>query len=417
MASPKLGSGRKKPDANAPVIMQIIPSLGAGGAEQGCVDVAAELVRAGATSIIVSNGGHRIPEILRSGTQHINMSVDTKNPYILWRNSKKLRKLINKLNVDIVHVRSRAPAWSAYWACKGTKARFMTTCHAPYNFKEGFWGRMKQRYNASIAKGERVIAISHFVAEYLRKNYEIDPRNIRVIHRGIALEKFHPTAVSGERMIKLSREWRLPDGMNIVMMPGRLTRWKGHHVLIDAMARLKRPDTICVLIGSDQGRKEYRTELEETVKEKGLEGQIRIVDHCSDMPAAYAMATVVVSASIDPEGFGRIAAEAQAMGRPIVATDHGGSRETVVRGETGWLVPPNDAGALAKAIAEVLELDPAHRAMLATHAMMHIADNFTRERMTAQTLAVYAELLDERNAHSQGLKSEALRLTHLATAA
>lgn len=396
--------------------MQIIPSLGAGGAEQGCIDVAAELVRAGATSLIVSHGGHRIPEILRAGSLHIDMDVDSKNPYIIWRNGKRLRKLIGKLNVDIVHVRSRAPAWSAYLACKDTKARFMTTCHAPYNFGEGFWGRMKKRYNASIAKGERVIAISHFVADYLRRHYDVDPRNIHVIHRGVALDRFHPTAVSGERMIKLSREWRLPDGMNIVMMPGRLTRWKGHHVLIDAMARLKRPDTVCVLIGSDQGRKEYRTELEQTVRERGLEGRIRIVDHCSDMPAAYAMATVVVSASIDPEGFGRIAAEAQAMGRPVVATDHGGSRETIRRGETGWLVPPNDAQALARAIGEALDLEPARRALLATHAMMHIAENFTRERMTAQTLSVYAELLDERRARSDALKTPPA-LAHMATAA
>ncbi len=416
-ASAPSKSSKKQPGPQAPVIVQIIPVLGAGGAEQGCVDVAAELVRAGAVSIVISNGGHRVPEILRAGTQHINLPVDSKNPYVLWRNSHRLRKLINKHKVDIVHVRSRAPAWSALWACKGTSARFMTTCHAPYNFKEGFWGRLKKRYNSGIAKGARVIAISHFVADYLRKNYEIDPRNVRIIHRGIALEKFHPTAVSAERMIKLSRAWRLPDGMNVVMMPGRLTRWKGHHVLIDAMARLNRPDTICVLIGADQGRKEYRTELEDTVKTRGLEGQIRIVDHCSDMPAAYMMATVVVSASIEPEGFGRIAAEAQAMGRPVVATDHGGSRETVIRGETGWLVPPNDAVALAKSIQDALNLDPAHRAVLATHAMMHIADNFTRERMTAQTLAVYAELLDERAIQSQNLKTPDLRLTHMATAA
>lgn len=418
MASPSQPpSSRKQPDAHAPVIMQIIPSLGAGGAEQGCIDVAAELARAGATSIIVSNGGHRIPEILRTGSRHIQMSVDSKNPYIIWRNSHRLRKIINKLNVDIVHVRSRAPAWSGLLACKGTQARFMTTCHAPYNFKDGFWGRLKQRYNSGIAQGERVIAISHFVADYLRKNYDADPRNIRVIHRGIALERFHPTAVSAERMIKLSREWRLPDGMNIVMMPGRLTRWKGHHVLIDAMARLNRPDTVCVLIGSDQGRKEYRAELEDAVKARGLEGQIRIVDHCSDMPSAYMMANVVVSASIDPEGFGRIAAEAQAMGRPIVATDHGGSRETIVRGETGWLVPPNDAVALATAIEDALNLEPAHRAILATRAMVHIADNFTRERMIAQTLAVYAELLNERNGRGETLMAGAAHLSHPSVAA
>ncbi|QQG36340.1 MAG: glycosyltransferase family 4 protein [Micavibrio aeruginosavorus] len=407
----------KPPAPSGPVIMQVIPSLGAGGAEQGCIDVAAELARVGAISIIVSNGGYRVPEALRVGTTHIQMNVDSKNPFTIWRNSRKLRKLINRYKVDIVHARSRAPAWSCYLACKNSTARFMTTCHAPYNLKEGFWGRWKQRYNSSIAKGERVIAISHFVADYLRKYYDIDLRNIRVIHRGVALEKFHPTAVSAERMIKLSREWRLPDGVSIVMMPGRLTRWKGHHVLIDAMARLNRPDTVCVLIGSDQGRKEYREELERTVKQRKLEGQIRIVDHCNDMPAAYMLATVAVSASIDPEGFGRIAAEAQAMGRPIVATDHGGSRETIVRGETGWLVPPNDAEALAKAIEEALALDPSHRSVLATHAMAHIAANFTKDRMTALTLSVYAELLDENAIRTEGLKKEPGRSNHIAAAA
>ncbi len=399
------------------VVMQVIPALGAGGAEQGCIDVAAELVRAGATALIVSNGGYRLPEVLRAGAQHIHLPVHSKNPFIIWRNARKLNQLIKKHGVDIVHARSRAPAWSCYMACKGTNARFMTTCHAPYNFKEGFWGRLKQKYNASIAKGERVIAISHFVADYLRKYYNVDPRNIRIIHRGIALEKFHPVNVSPERMIKLSREWRLPDGMNIIMMPGRLTRWKGHHVLIDAMARINRPDTICVLIGSDQGRKEYRQELEDTVKSRGLEGQIRIVDHCSDMPAAYMMAAVVVSASIDPEGFGRIAAEAQAMGRPVVATDHGGSRETIIRGETGWLVPPNDASVLASAITEALDLDPAHRSILATRAMAHIADHFTREKMVAETLAVYSELLDESAMRSSTAARDTHKTPHLATAA
>ncbi|MFN3826405.1 MAG: glycosyltransferase family 4 protein [Micavibrio sp.] len=400
-----------------PVIMQLIPSLGAGGAEQGCIDVAAELVKAGATSIVVSNGGHRIPELLRAGSQHIQMNIDSKNPFIIWQNAKRLKKIINKQRVDIVHARSRAPAWCGHLACKDTQARFMTTCHAPYNIPQGLAAKFKKKYNSSIIKGDRVIAISHYVADYMRQNYEIDPRNIRIIHRGIAIEKFHPTAVSAERMIKLSREWRLPDGVSVVMMPGRLTRWKGHHVLIDAMARINRPDTICVLIGADQGRKEYREELEETVRSRGLEGQIRIVDHCHDMPAAYMMAAVVVSASIDPEGFGRVAAEAQAMGRPIVATDHGGSRETIVRGETGWLVPPNDPVALAKSIQDALNLDATHRSILATRAMSHIAENFTKDHMTTQTLAVYAELLEEAAINPQNQTHGKPYQTMIATAA
>lgn len=376
-----------------PVVMQIIPELGAGGAEQGCIDIAAALMEAGAKAIIVSHGGARVHELARSGALHINLPVHSKNPLVMWRNIASLRRLIRTHGVDIVHARSRAPAWSAWRACQGTEARFMTTCHAPYNTANN----VKKFYNSSIAKGERVIAISGYVAQYLRDKFSLDERTIRVIHRGIALEKFHPTAVTPERMIKLNREWRLPDGASIIMMPGRLTRWKGHHVLIDAMAQLKRQDVFCVLIGSDQGRSEYRQELEDAIRSKGLEGQIRIVDHCNDMPSAYMMANVVVSASTDPEGFGRIPVEAQAMGRPVVATDHGGARETIRRGETGWLVPPGDAPALANAISEALSLTPPQRAVLATRAMAHVAENFTRERMAYETLNVYAELLEARH--------------------
>lgn len=375
-----------------PVILQIIPELGPGGAEQGCIDMAAEIVRSGSKAIVISQGGTRLHELARAGATHINLPVASKNPVVMWQNIGRIRSIINKHDVDIVHARSRAPAWSAWKACKGTKARFMTTCHAPYNISGG----AKRFYNSSIAKGERVIAISNYVADYLLENYKIDPRDIRVIHRGIALEKFHPNNVSAGQMIKLSGEWRIPDGAPIVMMPGRLTRWKGHTVLIDAMAKLGRDDVFCVMIGSDQGRGEYRAELESLIREKGLEGRVRIVDHCNDMPSAYMLSTVVVSASTDPEGFGRVPVEAQAMGRPVVATDHGGARETILRGETGWLVPPGDAPAMAAAIREALSLQPQQRAILATRAMAHVAQNFTREKMVDETLNVYAELLKEK---------------------
>lgn len=371
------------------VIMQIIPELGAGGAEQGCIDIAAEIVKAGGSAIVVSNGGYRLPELARTGALHINLPVDSKNPVTMWRNIGRIRKLIKKHNINIVHARSRAPAWSAWRACKGTAAHFMTTCHAPYNIS----GEVKRLYNGSIAHGERVIAISRFVADYLLQNYKIDPENIRVIHRGIALERFHPTAVSAERMVNLARQWRIPDGSNIIMLPGRITRWKGHHVLIEAMEKLGRKDVFCVMIGDDQGRSEYREELENAIKEKDLGDRIRIVSQCHDMPAAYMLSTVVVSASTDPEGFGRVPVEAQAMGRPIIATDHGGAQETIVRGETGWLIPPSNSDALAQAIDEALALDPMQRAVLATRSMSHIAANFTKSLMAEKTLDVYGELL------------------------
>lgn len=375
-----------------PVVMQIIPELGPGGAEQGCIDVAAELVRSGSKAIIVAHGGLRVHELTRLGAIHIQLPVHSKNPLTIWRNVKRLKNLIIDNKVDIVHVRSRAPAWSAMYACKKTDARYMTTCHAPYNIN----GKAKRFYNSAIAQGERVIAISNHVANYLLKNYDIDQRNIRLIHRGIALEKFHPTVVRPAQMIKISEEWRIPERANIILLPGRITRWKGHHVLIDAMAKIKNKDVFCVLLGSDQGRTAYREELEQAIEDKNLNGQIRIVDHCTDMPAAYMLSAVVVSASTDPEGFGRIPIEAQAMGRPIIATNHGGAMETVIKNETGWLVEPNDSNALANAIEEVLRLNDNQRAILATRAMGHIAANFTREKMVDETLNVYAELLQEK---------------------
>ncbi|MCI5060143.1 MAG: glycosyltransferase family 4 protein [Alphaproteobacteria bacterium] len=376
----------------SPVIMQIIPSLGAGGAEQGCIDVAAEIMRGGAKAIVVSNAGSRVHELARVGATHIDLPVHSKNPVTMWRNIKRLRKIINEHNVDIVHVRSRAPAWSALRACHGTQARFMTTCHAPYNIS----GKAKRFYNSAIAKGERVIAISRYVADYLLENYKIDRRNIRLIHRGIALERFHPNVVTPAQMIKLSTQWRLPDEASIILMPGRLTRWKGHHVLIEAMARLGRPDVFCVIIGSDQGRESYRNELEDQVRALGLEKQVRIVDHCDDMPAAYMLSTVVVSASTDPEGFGRVPVEAQAMGKPVIATDHGGAKETVLRNETGWLIPPEDPESLVQCIHQALDLTPSQRSILATQAMNHVVQNFTREKMMDKTMNVYAEILQEK---------------------
>jgi len=375
-----------------PVVMQIIPELGPGGAEQGCIDIAAGLVQAGSKSIVGSHGGARVQELARAGAQHIDLPVHSKNPMTIWRNIGRLKKLIKDHKVDIVHVRSRAPAWSAYKACIGTSAKFMTTCHAPYNIS----GKAKRFYNSVVAKGERVIAISNHVGQYLVDNYEIHQNNIRLIHRGVNLEKFHPNHVTPAQIIQVTQEWRLPDDAAIIMLPGRLTRWKGHHILIDAIARLNRTDVFCVLIGSDQGRTEYTKELETTIEEKNLGGQIRIIDHCSEMPAAYMLANIVVSASTDPEGFGRIPIEAQAMGRPIIATDHGGAQETVRHNETGWLVPPSDPQALCEALQNALSLNEEQKNILANNAMNHIHHNFTKEKMVDETLNVYAELLQEK---------------------
>ena len=205
--------------------------------------------------------------------------------------------------------------------------------------------------------------------------------------------KFHPNCVTAERLINLTKEWRIPDGSAVVMMPGRITRSKGHLFLIDALAKLKRDDLFCVFMGKNKKNSSYRQELEDHIEANGMSGKVRMVENCTDMPAAYMLSTVVVCASIEPEGFGRIPIEAQAMGRPAISTEHGGAMETIIKDETGWLVPPHDVSALAKALDEAMSLDNEHRAVLGTRAMSHIARYFSLETMCQGTLDVYAELL------------------------
>ncbi|MEO5375596.1 MAG: glycosyltransferase family 4 protein [Alphaproteobacteria bacterium] len=373
-----------------PVILQILPRLVTGGVERGAVDVALAAREAGWTSLVVSHGGPMVRELERGGVEHIVLPVHSKNPLVMYRNVRRLADIITERGVDIVHARSRAPAWSAYAAADQTGAHFVTTVHGTYTL-----GGLpfKKSYNEVMTRGERVIAISSFIANHIREAYDVDSARVRIIPRGIDFSRFDPTAVNPNRIISLARAWRLADGMPVVMLPGRLTRWKGQTVLIEALARLGRRDLRCLLVGADQGRARYRRELDRLVKSSGLGDVVHIVDHCNDMAAAYMLSDVVVSASTDPEAFGRVAVEAQAMGRPVVATDHGGSRETVVPGHTGWLVPPSDPDALARAIDTVLALSPDERSALAARQIEHARANFTREAMCRRTLEVYAEVL------------------------
>lgn len=373
-----------------PVIMQIIPALNSGGVEQGVIDINAAIVAAGGVSIVVSSGGQRVHEITRAGGTHVTMPVRSKNPIVMSLNVARLRRLIRKTGADVVHACSRAPAWSAGRAVQGTAAHYVTGCHAAHKISGG----LKRFYNSSIAGGERVIAVSHFLADYLEENYKVDPNIIRVIHRGVAIEKFHPNSVTPDRLINVAQHMRIPDGASVIMLPGRLSRIKGHMFLLDAIEMLQRKDVFCVFVGSDIGNESYRRELENYIEAKELSGAVRIVGDCKDMPAAYMISTVVVSPSLVPEGFGRVPVEAQAMGRPVIATDHGGARETILPEETGWMVKPGNVEMLARYLDRALTLDARGRAMLATRAMGHVADHFTNERMCQGTLDVYAELLD-----------------------
>lgn len=331
-----------------------------------------------------------VHEMERSGAKHITLPLDTKNPWRLWRNAAKLAEIIEREGVDIVHARSRAPAWSAYWAARRTGRPFLTTFAGIYNFKT----RLKRAYNAIMQKGELVIANSQYTADHVHHTYHTPLNRIRTIPRGVDLALFDPARMRPDRLVALAQSLRIEDGLPVVMMPGRVTRWKGHRVLVEAIARMERRDFQCLFIGSDEGREEYRGEIEALIRERDLGGIIRFAGQVKDMSAAYMLADLVISASTDPEAFGRVVAEAQAMGRPVIATDHGGARETVLAGESGWLVAPGDAEALAAALTEALALPTAVRTAMGARGQEHIRANFSKDRMCADTLQVYNELLE-----------------------
>jgi glycosyltransferase involved in cell wall biosynthesis len=371
-------------DLGGAVVLQVLPALGGGGVERGTVEMTEAIAAAGGVALVASAGGRMAPQIAAAGGQHVTLPLATKNPFGLWRNAARLEAVIRAERVAIVHARSRAPAWSAWLAARRTGAHFLTTYHGAYG--EDFPG--KRRYNAVMARGERVIAISRFIARLIEERHGLDPARIRVIPRGVDAALFDPAAVAPDRVARLARDWDLPMGRKVVMLPGRLARWKGQAVLVAALARL---DAVGVLVGGERQHPAYAGALKAQAARLGV--ALRLVGHCDDMPAALLLADVVVNASIEPEGFGRVVIEAQAMGRPVIATDHGGAVETVEHGVTGWRVPPGDAAALAEALAQVLGMAAAERAALGARARAAVLARYTVPAMQAATLAVYRELL------------------------
>ena len=372
-------------------VLQVLPALGhGGGVERGTVEMAGAIVAAGGRALVASAGGVKVHELTRVGAEHITLPLDSKNPLVMYQNISRLTKLMRGAKVDLVHARSRAPAWSTYFAARRAGVPLVTTFHGTYSMG----GLLKKQYNAVMTKGQRVIAISAFIGGHVRQYYGVPAQRIRIIHRGVDIGRFDPARVSAERVVALAGEWRLDDGFPVVMLPGRLTRWKGQTVFLEAIAKLNRRDIRCVMVGSDQGRTDYRRELDTAIERMGLEEVVRIVDHCDDMPAAFMLTDLVISASTDPEAFGRVVAEAQALGRPVIATDHGGARETVIEGETGWLTPPGDADALARAIDRVLAMSDEERDKLAQTAIANVRLNFSKDAMCSKTLDVYDEILN-----------------------
>lgn len=375
-----------------PTVLQVLPALEAGGVERGTIDVAMAIKAEGWRPLVASQGGRMVRELDRAGIEHILLPLKVKTTWGIKANRGALRRVIRDYGVDLLHARSRAPAWSALAATHAEEIPFVTTFHGTYGL--GPFG-IKKRYNAVMTRGDRVIAISQFIAGHIATHYPaVDPAIVRVIPRGVDLNAFDPTKVSPERMIQLASRWRIPDGVPILMLPGRLTRWKGHLLLLEALALLP-PEMrfFLLIVGDDQGRNRYRDEIIATATRLGLQESVRLVGNCTDMPAAYQLADVVISASTDPEAFGRVPAEAMAMGRLVIVPDHGGGPEIVQHEVTGWHFVNRHRQSLADALKAALTLSPEARASITARAMDDVHRRFSKAQMTASTLAVYGELL------------------------
>lgn len=382
-------------------ILQIIPDLDAGGAERTAVDIAKGLSDAGARALVATEGGRLVAELQAKGGVWVPFPAAAKNPLAMAMNVRRLVSLCRHERVDLVHARSRAPAWVALAATRSLKLPFVTTYHGSYAGRS----TVKTLYNSVMARGDVVIANSGYTADLILAKHAFARDRIRVVHRGTDFAAFAPAAVGSDRVQALRLAWGVAPHQRIVLLPGRLTNWKGQRILIEA-ARILRDggdaETAFVLAGDAQGRDGYVRELDQLIAKAGLEGRVKRVGHCTDMPAALLAAAVVTVPSIEPEAFGRVAVEAQAMGAPVVVSDLGAVPETVLAPpqvahseRTGWRVPPADAAALAASLGEALALRPSARDGLARRARLHVERRFSLETMVAETLDVYSALLEK----------------------
>ncbi|MEM7499050.1 MAG: glycosyltransferase family 4 protein [Pseudomonadota bacterium] len=370
-------------------ILQVVPRLGIGGVERGTLEIAEAIVEAGGRALVASEGGQLAARLQRAGAELVEMNAATKNPFNIWQNAGVLERLIRAEGVDLVHARSRAPAWSAKWAAERCSVPFVTTYHGSY--AEGFPG--KRYYNSVMAAGRPVIAVSEHIRALVAERHRVPADQIVVIPRGADTDVFSEDVVGGARTAGLAERWGLLDDPRpIIMLPGRLTRWKGGESVIEAARILSEmrggPDFIVLLVGDDGGSG-FAGTLEKRIRAEGVGHFVHLAGAVTDMAAAYMLASIVISASTEPEAFGRVAVEAQAMGRPVVATDHGGARETVAHGETGHLYPPGDATALAEALQAILEMDPSAKAHMRLTARARIHARYTISTMKRATLDIY----------------------------
>ena len=378
-------------------VLQVIPKLGYGGAETGCYDLAHYLPENNCSSYIVTSGGELLKFIDRKKVKVIKLPVHSKNPLLMLFNSIALIFIILLNNISIVHARSRAPAWSCLIATKITRRKFVTTFHGTYNFKNP----LKKFYNSVMVRSDLIIAGSNFIFSHIDKNYSKYlgiKKKFLVIFRGINVDYFDSSTTLDTEENRLTSDWEVDKNKKMILMPGRLTAWKGQEIFIEALNLVNKElgfeSFNAVILGSDQGRDIYTKKIKRLAEQYRLTSQLKFIEHCKNMPLAYKISTIVVSASVEPEAFGRVAVEAQSMEKPIIASDIGGSNETIIDNVTGFLFQSGNAEALSKKIVEVLQLDESRLKSIGIEGRKNIIKKFNVEKMCFSTYSEYKKLLN-----------------------
>ena len=377
-------------------VLQVIPRLGYGGAETGCYDLAHYLHEQNCSSYIVTSGGELLKYINKKKVKIIRLPVHSKNPILMLLNTIFLTLIILFLNVSIVHARSRAPAWSCFIATKITRRKFVTTFHGTYNFNS----RLKKFYNSIMLKSDLIIAGSNFIFSHINENYLEylnHKKKFLVIFRGINTDYFDSSTIIETDEDKLLKKWEIKRGKKIILMPGRLTEWKGQELFVESInlvnKELGHEAFYAVILGSDQGRKIYKKKLMRLVEQYRLANQVRFVDACKKMPIAYKISNIIISSSIEPEAFGRVAVEAQSMEKPIIASNIGGSNETIIDNKTGFLFQSGKIESLSKKIIEVLQLDETTLRSMGIEGRKNVVKKFNIEKMCFSTYSEYKKLI------------------------
>jgi len=378
-------------------VLQVIPKLGYGGAETGCYDLAHYLPENNCGSYIVTSGGELLKFIDKKKVKVIKLPVHSKNPFLMLFNSIALIFIILLNNISIVHARSRAPAWSCLFATKITRRKFVTTFHGTYNFKNS----IKKFYNSVMVRSDLIIAGSNFIFSHINQNYPkyLDlKKKFLVIFRGINVDYFELSTILDSEENRLISDWEVDRNKKTILMPGRLTAWKGQETFIEALNLVNKElgyDSFnAVILGSDQGRDIYTKKIKRLAEQYRLTSQLKFIEHCKNMPLAYKISDIVVSASVEPEAFGRVAVEAQSMEKPIIASDIGGSNETIIDNVTGFLFQSGNAEALSKKIIEVLQLDESRLKSIGIEGRKNIIKKFNVEKMCFSTYSEYKKLLN-----------------------